>query len=307
MKKLGFLLTILCLCLISCTIDPNFNVSDDVTHEGSSDWMSLIGDSEKLANLSIPGTHDSGANYDFYSLSSTAAAQDMTIREQLEAGVRFFDIRPCMKNGELRIMHGPSDQHKTLDDVLNTYIDFLDNHPGEVILMSTQPEEDDEGDFRNIYNYFIDLQKTSKTDYFIFAKDISGLTMAECRKKIIILSRNTYQCKDKYFDMFEKVFNSGYLEYGVKYATTDVDATWDSFLNMIGNRDGSDNSYLYAIFLSCYYEGQFGIPNIRIMSSVLDERLKTYLENLEPEHMRLGVIACDHITKNLAYLIYSRN
>ena len=57
------------------------------------DWMSAVNDSLKLSAISIPGTHDSGARYDPPLLSGTAKCQDLTIREQLNAGTRFLDIR----------------------------------------------------------------------------------------------------------------------------------------------------------------------------------------------------------------------
>ena len=60
------------------------------------DWMrDLIQGETYLSDLTIPGTHDSGAMYDPPNrhLIGTAKAQDMTIPQQLEEGVRSFDIR----------------------------------------------------------------------------------------------------------------------------------------------------------------------------------------------------------------------
>ena len=56
-------------------------------------WMSRIDDSKKLILMNIPGTHDSAA-YCMNRISfKCAKTQDLTIKEQLEIGIRDFDIR----------------------------------------------------------------------------------------------------------------------------------------------------------------------------------------------------------------------
>src|SRR5689334_21985710 len=55
-----------------------------------SDWMSKLPDNLKVADLSIPGTHDSGTFK--ISIASGARTQNWTIRGQLDAGMRFLDL-----------------------------------------------------------------------------------------------------------------------------------------------------------------------------------------------------------------------
>ena len=55
------------------------------------DWMSPLDGGLLLSQLSIPGTHDSGARFE--PLSRTAKCQTLTIGQQLDAGARFLDIR----------------------------------------------------------------------------------------------------------------------------------------------------------------------------------------------------------------------
>jgi hypothetical protein len=69
------------------------------THEASSaevsgsNWMSYMPDIE-ISRLSIPGTHDSGAReFSDITPDSAVITQTLTIREQLDAGVRYLDIR----------------------------------------------------------------------------------------------------------------------------------------------------------------------------------------------------------------------
>ncbi|WP_228453080.1 hypothetical protein [Chryseobacterium sp. CH1] len=56
-------------------------------------WMAGLQDNISLSKISIPGTHDSGARIDAPVVSGTAKTQDLSIAEQLNAGVRFLDIR----------------------------------------------------------------------------------------------------------------------------------------------------------------------------------------------------------------------
>jgi 1-phosphatidylinositol phosphodiesterase len=52
-------------------------------------WMETISDSVKIADMSIPGTHDSLSLFG----GDLAETQVWSITRQLEVGVRFFDFR----------------------------------------------------------------------------------------------------------------------------------------------------------------------------------------------------------------------
>jgi 1-phosphatidylinositol phosphodiesterase len=55
-------------------------------------WMSRIDDSKKIVLINIPGTHDSAA-YCMNRISfKCAKTQELTIAQQLEIGIRDFDI-----------------------------------------------------------------------------------------------------------------------------------------------------------------------------------------------------------------------
>ena len=68
-------------------------------------WMEQLDDSRLVTDLSLPGTHDAanaqgwtglaGISFGRYTFGDMAAkAQDLTITEQWNIGVRAFDIRP---------------------------------------------------------------------------------------------------------------------------------------------------------------------------------------------------------------------
>ena len=54
--------------------------------------------------------------------------------DQLEAGLRFFDIRIRHVHDELLIYHGPISQHNCLDNVVEELVQFLEIHPTEFVL-----------------------------------------------------------------------------------------------------------------------------------------------------------------------------
>ena len=54
--------------------------------------------------------------------------------DQLEAGLRFFDIIIRHVHDELLIYHGPISQHNCLDNVVEELVQFLEIHPTEFVL-----------------------------------------------------------------------------------------------------------------------------------------------------------------------------
>ena len=73
-------------------------------------WMSGISDSTALTDITMPGTHDSGTrNVDLPAWSKT---QTLSITEQLNIGVRYFDLRLSMFP-MCTVMHKSFTAHQT--------------------------------------------------------------------------------------------------------------------------------------------------------------------------------------------------
>lgn len=113
------------------------------------DWMKWVKDDTGLAEMSIPGTHDSmaahgGDDPQTQGLCGSSGPGDITacdLTAQLEAGIRWFDIRvSCIHNvrtgyaDELLVWHAGIYQYADLDDVLSTFQRFLTAHPDETVL-----------------------------------------------------------------------------------------------------------------------------------------------------------------------------
>lgn len=104
-------------------------------------WMEALPDRRLITELSIPGTHDSGATHDDIDDLDLAAAQSASISEQLKAGVRAFDLRLYSKGEEpLCIFHGFYYQQQCFQGVMGEFRDFLAAHNKETVIVSISEE-----------------------------------------------------------------------------------------------------------------------------------------------------------------------
>lgn len=102
-------------------------------------WMQDIEDNRLVCKMSIPGTHDTGA----YTGNAWVKTQDKNIEQQLNSGIRFFDIRLVHQNGVLKLCHGSHIFDTTfVGDVLKTTAEFLKEHPSETVIMTIKRDHD---------------------------------------------------------------------------------------------------------------------------------------------------------------------
>ena len=104
--------------------------------------LSKLKDTTLVSQLSLIGTHDSctfGVKFPF---RFTSQCVTQTLQEQLEMGVRYFDIRLKLVNGRLMAYHGLADcdipwiMIQTLFDV------FLSNNPKEIVFVRVLRADD---------------------------------------------------------------------------------------------------------------------------------------------------------------------
>lgn len=136
-------------------------------------WMETLGDKIgdiPLCQLPIPGSHDSGT----YGMSESAETQSLTIKEQLNLGIRFFDLRPCVDNGNYWVAHTFMSSNKLASWPLNLtepsiFLElrqFLQANPKEVVILKFQSfsskggqdfNSEDHKHFRELLNDFLPL------------------------------------------------------------------------------------------------------------------------------------------------------
>ena len=119
-----------------------------------SQWMKRLPQKVLLSNLSIPGTHDSGALHNGLSFGF-ARCQSLTLREQLDSGIRFLDIRCRHQRDRFQIYHGVINQRISFAQVIRVCEEFLAENPTEILLMSVKEESTSEEVTRDFQATFI--------------------------------------------------------------------------------------------------------------------------------------------------------
>lgn len=151
----------------------------------NADWMKNLSNSSLLSEISLPGSHDSGATHSLY--EAAGKCQDATIEEQLNAGARFLDIRLRSTNDTLSLFHGSIDQELSFASVLDSCYSFLDAHQSEAIIMSIQKEQES---VRSSKTFEEDLQAAiaPKLEDYWYTKNETP-TLGQVRSRIVLLSR----------------------------------------------------------------------------------------------------------------------
>jgi 1-phosphatidylinositol phosphodiesterase len=108
---------------------------DEFTSHSS--WMRDITDDARVMSLSVPGTHNSCSIGGPLGFSKT---QDLDLSDQLNAGIRFLDIRLSHYQDNLFVHHDVVHMGKSYADVLVICSSFLEQYPSETILMSVKDE-----------------------------------------------------------------------------------------------------------------------------------------------------------------------
>ena len=102
-----------------------------------SSWMRDVPDDTRVLSLSIPGTHNSCSVGGIFGFTKT---QDLDLSDQLNAGIRFIDIRLSHYQDNLFVHHDVVHMGKCYADVLGACSSFLEQNPSETILMSIKDE-----------------------------------------------------------------------------------------------------------------------------------------------------------------------
>ena len=143
-----FTFFLIVLFLISCKKESpspaRTRVEVSVTPENwmRSTLLKYSGQDIALADLAVPGSHDAGLYVtnlcSFGANSCNTQTQYLPMKQQLEAGIRIFDLRPCLANGKYFTQHvtdcgGLGCKGDLLTNIFTQTNDFLNNH-GELVI-----------------------------------------------------------------------------------------------------------------------------------------------------------------------------
>lgn len=192
------------------TVSPGskvkFTLPNMPTEKSGNNWITPLDDNIYVQQLSIPGTHDSSA--DLTSLSNAGQTQTLNFDEQWKMGIRAFDLRTAYDNtyGKMTMWHGFTYCDKSLNDVLTTITSNINENPGEFAILQFRHETELAGSRKDldkwgeIYNELKAFDKEGEEEekgYKGIVQWRPDLTIGDCRGKLIILTRNDYDNREK--------------------------------------------------------------------------------------------------------------
>jgi len=267
--------------------------------------MGGVDGSQTVSQISIPGTHDSGALYE--PISGTAKCQNLSITDQLNAGVRCLDIRCRHINNAFAIHHGQVYENENFDDVLNAVSTFLSNNPSETVLMSVKEEYTASGDTESFEQTF-DNYVTKNPGIWYLGANIPALNSV--RGKIVLIRRfgatNLPTGIDASNWPDNTTFTTGAtLRVQDNYNVSNNNTKWSQVLQVLNEAYFGAPSMLYINFASGVQSGLFGIPNIPAVSNAINPNLTNYFA--ANTGGRFGVVMMDFVNAGMCSMVYNTN
>ena len=270
--------------------------------EISINWMSRVSDETNVLDLSLPGTHDSGA---LHSIADVAGkCQDLSISSQLKIGVRFFDLRLQLVNDEFKIVHSFVDQNLKFKSVAKDLYSFIKNNETEFLIISIKQESDS---VNSNLSFEEALVRDLKPYEDVFMMNVSKLpeNVGKARSKIFILSRFSGEigipANSGWFDDTSFEMNDLYVQ--DNYNISDIEEKKNDIINTIDYANQNNNK-LVLNFTSCYLNHGFPPTYAGTTALAINPWLK---KEISQNNKKLGILVIDFIDEELSKSIYMRN
>lgn len=154
-------------------------------------FFSALPDGIYLSEVNTPGTHDSCTA--FCTMENMCRCQSLTVKEQLELGIRLFDIRLYKSGKDFYLCHSLADcftdsdkkSKLSFDDVLSDFRDFLKANPEEALIVSVKQDRGimNRWFFPTFYEKYI---RGNENEWYL-KNEIP--TLSECRGKMVLMRR----------------------------------------------------------------------------------------------------------------------
>ena len=266
-------------------------------------WMKKVSDDTKLIDMSIPGTHDSGATHSIFDVSGKC--QDLSIKQQLNVGTRFFDLRLKLVGEEFKIVHSFVDQNLKFKKVLNDLSNYIKENNSEFIIISIKQEADSVNNIRSFEEVLKENLEEYK-DVISFEKTLPN-TIKEARGRIHILSRYNldfgYPAYSGWQDDTTFILDDLYVQ--DNYCIKDVEIKKQDILSTLEVSNNENNDKLVLNFTSCYLDVPFPPTYAGTIGREINDWFTSHIN--EYSDSKLGIVVSDFMTKELAKSIYRRN
>lgn len=165
--------------------------------QNNASWMGKLENTKlSLAAISIPGTHDTMTSK---TSNPWARCQSLSLRKQLDLGIRYLDIR-CRLNKKMSICHGPVSLSCDLRDCIEKMTQFLDTQKSECLIVRVKNESVFPG--FDVDSYRQSFGESFKTVLKNFDEKLFWLgntipTIHEAKGKIVVIRDFTLKSEDK--------------------------------------------------------------------------------------------------------------
>lgn len=262
-------------------------------------WMSKVDDDKLITELSIPGTHDSGATHSIFDVAGKC--QDVSIERQLNMGVRFLDLRLQLVDNEFKIVHSFVDQDLKFIDVLEDINEFIENNDSEFIIISIKQEEASKDSSLDFHDELIRILQTYSN--VCLDNDLPE-NLGSARGKIYILSRYYMefgiQASSGWVDDDSFELNGMFIQ--DNYCIDDVEEKKNDIISTINYAKNNDK--IVINFTSCYLDNAFPPSYAGTTARIINPWLIDYLNSYND---KLGIMVVDFISSDLAKCVYGRN
>lgn len=290
--------------LIRMVIGLHAMLSHSSAIAAGNNWLTGIDGGLRLSQISIPGTHDSGARFE--PVAGTAKCQNATIAEQLDFGVRLLDIRCRHSNNSFDIYHGAVSQKLTFRDVLDQITGFLRANPGECVILSVKEESTSPGSSRSFEATFDSYVAADSGRWWLGARVPS---LNSVRGKIVLLRRfgaRSVKGLDATSWPDNTTFQANDLSVQDAYQVRDNATKWKQIQDALTSAYSENHAdILHLNFASGYKPGLYGLPDIPAVSDAMNPLLAGFFGQAHRGHY--GCVLMDFADANRSALIYNTN
>ena len=277
------------------------SVNPKVPESKAGDWLGQMSDLTPIKDISMPGSHDSMALYALGDLAGRC--QSLSLASQLEAGVRFLDIRLQNQNDTLKAVHGIVDEKEKFPSIVNTIDTFLTEHPTEFLIVSIKEEEKAKGGTKDFETLVVD----SLTEKW-YTGNVMPAALGQVRGKAILLSRYA----DSKFGVpaYEGWQDNAtfalpnLIHVQDEYKINDIQVKKDAIKKCLETTNGLGllspmTLNFFSAYRTSYFPPSYAPSVAKEINLQLDEIIKPY--------QKTGVAILDFITESNAKLIISHN
>lgn len=223
--------------------------------------MADLPDNMFVAHVSIPGAHDFATGEenwagDIYSSSGNASSttQAVTMREQLDRGIRGIDLRPGLHSDDLLYCyHGIARTTKKLEEAVDDMVAFLQKHPKEFFVVhffrgNVYNSSSESGAGRKVSDadrarYNSELKRIFEEKYGQYVVNFEpNLTVKEARGKMVLFTRDrisfVHLDKQARITNWDTEFPN---QYNPAYITNELNADLTTKLHVQDISEGNDD------------------------------------------------------------------